>query len=380
MVETITPVVHGGRRARWRAAVALHVLGATASAAAFGAALGLLGRTLGAPWGTAGPLLVAGVAALYALREWPGLPVPVPERRRQVPEWWRTFFPWPVSSFLYGLGLGIGFLTFLRHGTLVAVAAGAAATGRPLLGLAVMAPFGLARSLTVSVAGRASDAAGIRRLVDALERFGRRLGPRLASLGALLAVGGGAVAWAASASGAVGSRPALGVGAVFAWASLAKLLAPGRWRAGLERYDLPGWLRLPALAGTPLAEAAVPVLVLAGRPRAAGLLALGLLAAFSGALAWARTRLGDRVPCSCFGRTRERDVRLLLLRNAGLAALAAIVAAGGAPVRVELPPAPSGGEWVAAALAVLGAAAILVLLARGLTVSPAPPPSASPPR
>src|SRR5919108_375060 len=40
MVETITPVVYGGR-ARWVVALALHVLGATVTAALFGAALGL---------------------------------------------------------------------------------------------------------------------------------------------------------------------------------------------------------------------------------------------------------------------------------------------------------------------------------------------------
>jgi len=61
MVETITPVVHGGR-ARWMGALLLHALGATAAAAVFGAALGGIGRMLGAPWGRAG-LLAAAVAA-----------------------------------------------------------------------------------------------------------------------------------------------------------------------------------------------------------------------------------------------------------------------------------------------------------------------------
>src|ERR687894_208711 len=102
MVETIAPVVHGERRSRWWAAVGLHALGATVAAAAFGA-------LLGAPWGAAGLTVVIAVAALYAARELFGVPVPLPDRRRQVPEWWRTFFPASISSFLYGLGLGIGF-------------------------------------------------------------------------------------------------------------------------------------------------------------------------------------------------------------------------------------------------------------------------------
>ena len=120
MVGTITPVVHGGRRGRWAWSVALHALGAGGAAAAFGALLGAAGGVLGAPWDGAGPLLVLAVAAGYTLRELVGLPVPIPERRRQVPVWWRTFFPPPVAALLYGAGLGIGFLTYLRHGTLVA--------------------------------------------------------------------------------------------------------------------------------------------------------------------------------------------------------------------------------------------------------------------
>src|SRR5688500_19590278 len=83
MVQTITPVVHGGRRSRWQAAVALHVLGAGVSAAAFGAVLGTAGSILGAPWGTVGAFLVGGIALLYAAGEIVGFPVPIPDRRRQ---------------------------------------------------------------------------------------------------------------------------------------------------------------------------------------------------------------------------------------------------------------------------------------------------------
>jgi len=63
MVETISPVGYGGRTRRWLAAVALHALGATAMAAAFGAALGAIGALLHAPWGAAG-LIVMGALAL----------------------------------------------------------------------------------------------------------------------------------------------------------------------------------------------------------------------------------------------------------------------------------------------------------------------------
>lgn len=148
MAETITPVVHGGRRRPYLVSSALHVMGATASAALLGLALGGLGVLL--------PLearpVVAVVAGVYFLREAFGLPVPLPDRKRQVPEWWRTFYSAPVASFLYGAGLGVGFLTYLSFGTFAAVMAGAVASGDPLTAALLCTPFGLGRGLAVVAA------------------------------------------------------------------------------------------------------------------------------------------------------------------------------------------------------------------------------------
>ena len=149
MVETIAPVVHGGRRKSYWGSVLLHSVAATAAAAGVGALLGAIGMGLSAPWGVASFVALASVAAVYALRESFQLPIPVPDRHRQVPEWWRTFYSLPVAATLYGLGLGIGFLTYLSFGTYVAVAAAALLFGDPLLGAALCAPFGLARGLSV---------------------------------------------------------------------------------------------------------------------------------------------------------------------------------------------------------------------------------------
>ena len=184
MVTTIDPVVHGGRNRSYALSVALHVVGATASAAALGALLGGLGALLGGPWHVAGPAAVAVIAGLYALREVAGVPVPVPDRHRQVPEWWRTFYSAPVATLLYGLGLGVGFLTFLTFGTFVAVAAGAIASGSPALGAAVCGPFGLARGLSVLVAGRRGGAP----TVDRLDALSTTRGPRLVNAAALVAL------------------------------------------------------------------------------------------------------------------------------------------------------------------------------------------------
>ncbi|HEY7873875.1 MAG TPA: hypothetical protein VIG64_02015 [Actinomycetota bacterium] len=185
MVTTIDPVVHGGRTRTYVAAIVLHVLGATAAATAFGAALGGLGAVTGAPWGAAGLRIVVVVAALYLLREAAGVPVPLPDRKRQVPEWWRTFYSAPVTALLYGFGLGIGFMTFLTFGTFVAVAVVALASGDVAAGALVCGPFGLARGLSVLVAARA----GGRSALDRLERASATPEPRLVNALALAGVG-----------------------------------------------------------------------------------------------------------------------------------------------------------------------------------------------
>lgn len=152
MVATISPVVHGGRNRNYWSAIALHTLGATASAALLGALLGAAGWLLGAPWGSAGLLVVAVLAAIYAARELFNLPIPLPDMDRQVPDWWRTYFSRNVAAFLYGLGLGVGFLTYLSFGTLVPVAAAAVISSSPVTGALLLGTFGLMRGLSVMIA------------------------------------------------------------------------------------------------------------------------------------------------------------------------------------------------------------------------------------
>ena len=193
MVETIVPVVHGERRSRYLAAVVLHTLGTTVTAAAFGALLGGVGALLGAPWGILGAALVAVVSLVYAVSETFRLGVPVPCRRRQVPEWWRRFFSAPVASLLYGVGLGVGFLTYLTYGTYVAVTVAALAVGDPLLGAALLAPFGLARGISVLLAARVSEFEGAARVVDRLEAVGATRTPQLVNAAMLAVLGLAAV-------------------------------------------------------------------------------------------------------------------------------------------------------------------------------------------
>ena len=185
MVETITPVVHGGRRSSYWMTLAIHTFGAGVAAAAVGGALGLFGQITGGPWGAAGLTVLASVAGLYALRESLGLRIPLPDRHRQVPEWWRTFFSRKVASLFYGLGLGAGFLTFLSFGTYVAVAAAALLSGDPLLGAVLCAPFGIARGLSVAVASATHDELGHAAVVDRLEEVASTPLPRAVNAGTL---------------------------------------------------------------------------------------------------------------------------------------------------------------------------------------------------
>src|SRR5919108_2844031 len=203
MAQTITPVVHGGRGARWAKLIGLHVLGATASSAVIGALLGAVGMALGAPWGLPGAALVVAVACVYALRELVGVRVPVPELRRQVPEWWRTAFSPGTAAWLYGVGLGVGFATHLRHGTLVAVAAASVASGDPVVAAGVMAAFGLARSMAVAGAWLTTGDVDVGSVTASLERLALRPGVGIGNgvaLGAVALLGAAAAVSAPSST------------------------------------------------------------------------------------------------------------------------------------------------------------------------------------
>lgn len=194
MVETITPVVHGGRRSRYLRSVAIHTAAATASAGAVGLGLGALGALLGGPWTDAGPIVLAVVALVYAARELFGLPIPLPDRSAQVPAWWRSFYGPDVTAALYGIGLGPGFLTYLTFGTHAAVLVGAFVAADPLLGAAITAPFGFARGLSILIGARATNEEHSAVLADRLTMGGVRRGPALVNALALVAVAAAALA------------------------------------------------------------------------------------------------------------------------------------------------------------------------------------------
>ena len=353
MVETITPVVYGGR-ARWGAALALHVVGATVTAVVFGAVLGILGAALEAPWGRAGALALAIVAAIYAIGEMPRVTATVPQLRRQVPDWWRTFFAWPIAAMLYGAGLGVGFFTYLAHGTLVAVSFGAFASGHPLIGAIVVGPFGLARGLSAATAAHVRTQRDSQRLVDRLVSSPER--PRSIANGVgLVIVTVLAVALAVRVDDGWVSFAAAVLAVAFAWAALSKATGWETWRRTLAEHRLPRWVESLATWAVPILEALVPVLVVSGLARAAAIVALVLLASFTAEAVRAWRRYGSRVPCGCFGGREAVPPGTLLLRNAALAGLAALVfvrSKGGAVV--SWPGMPGPGEILPMVLATTG--------------------------
>lgn len=353
MVETITPVVHGGR-GKWIGALGLHIAGATLTAGLFGATLGTVGGLLGAPFGRAGLVLVAVLAALYGLGAVSRFDVIVPQLRRQVPDWWRTFFSLPVTSFLYGAGLGIGFLTFMATGGLVTVAVAAAASGSPWLGMIVVAPFGFARGFSAAVASGVRTEDDGRRLVERLagrsdRARGAANGMALAAVAALTLAampGSTTAGWGDLASGVLA--------VAFAWAAVSKLTVWRRWRRTLAAHRLPMAERF-ATWSVPLSEAAVPLLALLGLRTASSAWGLLLLAVFSAEVVRVRIAVGPAVPCGCFGGRSAVDAGTLLARNAGLAVvgLAGVVGAHDLPL-VRWPGAPGQGEILPMVLASVG--------------------------
>src|SRR5919106_1142731 len=147
----------------------------------------------------------------------------------------------------------------------------------------------------------------------------------------------------------------LGLAALLAWAAMVKVVRWDAWRAALADYRLPHRLELVGAAGTPVVEFGVVALLLSPAPRAGAALAVALLAAFSLVVLRGRSVHGEKLPCGCFGRSRERDYRTMLVRNALLGILAAIVLIAdrdeSALAGLSL---PNGRELVPALLIALG--------------------------
>lgn len=148
---------------------------------------------------------------------------------------------------------------------------------------------------------------------------------------------------------------ALGLAAMFAWSALAKVLRASEWRVALGAYSLPRIMNHAARYGVPVAELLLSAAIVLGGVRLGAAASLALLGAFSIAILRARSLQGDKLPCGCFGKTKKRDYRLSLVRNAALAAMAGSLLVRGedvSPLRGFA--APSGSEVIALVLIIAG--------------------------
>lgn len=257
MAETVAPVVHGVRR--WLVAVAAFAAGSVAAGAAVGWALGWAAAHAGGG-GEHGAWAAAAVVAAYAGREVGLLRLPVPQLRRQVPQRWREVLPLPATSFLYGAGLGVGFVTYVPVATLAAVAA-AIALADPGAGMVGLGAFGGGRAIVLVLA-----TAGLRDWDTAADRFERAGGwlrdrggvlrtanaGAMATLAGLLAATGVPATAAAAIQLDLGSRhvadPSPGPGHVLAWDQVAGGVVHGKLRVNGVVHDLPG--KTPDVDGT----------------------------------------------------------------------------------------------------------------------------------
>jgi hypothetical protein len=254
------------------------------------------------------------------------------------------------------VGLGVGFVTYVAHGTLVVVAAAAVASGRPAAGAALVGAFGLARGLSAGVAfrTRSSDEGAL--LVASLARSASWPGWRVAHASALAAVlATSAVTFSRRGPSEAGAAAAAVLAFAFGSAGAAKLARARRWRRALRTYGLPRPVERVAAAGVPVAELGLAVLPFLRLTATAGLASLIALAVFSVAIVVAGIRRGPRVACGCYGSAAERDYRLLLARNGALAIVALVAWTQGTDaLRATALGVPGPPDTVPALLAGLG--------------------------
>jgi hypothetical protein len=120
MAMTINPAVSGGKQGWLRHSGALFVgvfVGGVISMAAV-LAVFAAARVFLSSHGLA--LAAAAVIVWAALHDL-GVPIPLPYRPRQVPDWFREVFPPGVVAVAFGGMLGVGFLTLFTYSTHLAI-------------------------------------------------------------------------------------------------------------------------------------------------------------------------------------------------------------------------------------------------------------------
>ncbi len=152
-VSLLRPVGHSPAAVvRWLPTFVTHALGYAAGAVILGGGLALLGQFLGLSGMTNAVLAVLAVVGLvYGAHQLDFLRVPYPQRRAQVPHDARQRFPMWVIGALYGLALGLNYLTYVQTPLLYVVTLAAAASGEVGAAIGLFAIFNLGRFLPLVV-------------------------------------------------------------------------------------------------------------------------------------------------------------------------------------------------------------------------------------
>ncbi|MDT1062521.1 methylamine utilization protein MauF [Paracoccus sp. CPCC 101403] len=153
-ISLLRPTGRGMRAVRdWLPTFAMHGLGYAAGALILGTLLGAIGglaRFQGFSTGF-GLAVLALIGLVYGAHQLDFLRVPYPQRRAQVPHDARQRFPKWVVGGLYGLSLGLDYLTYVQTPLLYMMTAAAILTGNLAAAIAIIAVFNLGRYLPVAV-------------------------------------------------------------------------------------------------------------------------------------------------------------------------------------------------------------------------------------
>jgi hypothetical protein len=115
-----------------------------------GALVLALRQGLDLTWGSLAAVAIA-LSATAATLEWRGRVRPLPERRKQVPRIWLHWRRRTLTAAVFGLMLGCGALTHLRHATVYVLVAAVVVSPSVGASIVVGAVYGLCRGATLAI-------------------------------------------------------------------------------------------------------------------------------------------------------------------------------------------------------------------------------------
>jgi hypothetical protein len=137
-------------RRQWLVSVVVYTAAGTLASVAVGSGLGGLGALFSERVGIREQWLAALVIGFLGVLKLIGVQrIPLPQWRRQTPEFWRFNVPMPVTAALWGLDLGLVFTTWLTYPGPWFLAAIALVGGSPAFGAVLFGAHWLGRAAWV---------------------------------------------------------------------------------------------------------------------------------------------------------------------------------------------------------------------------------------